>query len=160
MLRYILFLAGMGGVQSTRVEILFVFFIACDGFSQWMLSCILCIRWHGLSLFKTMLRCIFWLRWHGKFVQQMLRIILCPPRHWRDLVNKCWDAFWVLASLICVRSTQVEIHFMSSLAWNGFRQHKLRYILCRRWHGRVLVNTSWVAFCVLSGIGGVWSTHV
>jgi hypothetical protein len=38
--------------------------------------------------------------------------------------------------------------------------HIFRYILFSRWHARGLINTSLDVFCVLSGTGGVWSTHV
>jgi len=43
---------------------------------------------------------------------------------------------------------------------DGYNKHILRYILFPRWHGRGLVITSCDIFCVLTGIGGVWSTHV
>ena len=33
-----------------------------------------------------------------------------------------------------VRSIHDEVHFMSSLAWDGFCQIKLRYNLCPRWN--------------------------
>ena len=56
--------------------------------------------------------------------------------------------------------THVEIHFVSSLAWEEFGQHMYRYTLCTHWHGWCLVNTSRVAFCVLAGMGGAWSTQV
>ena len=54
-----------------------------------------------------------------------------------------------------VWSTQVEIHFMSSLSWDVLGQLKVRYILCPRWYERDLLNTSWIAFSVISLIGGI-----
>ena len=47
---------------------------------------------------------------------------------------------------VYVRSTQVEIHFVSPLAWDGFGQHKLRCILCSRWLVTDLVNTTEIYF--------------
>ena len=38
---------------------------------------------------------------------------------------------------------------MSSFTWEGFVQHKLRSIMCPRWHWISLVNTSLDIFCVL-----------
>ena len=55
---------------------------------------------------------------------------------------------------------QVDINFVSLLSWEGFIQHKLRHILCPRWHVRGMLNTCWDAFGVLPGIGWVWSTHI
>ena len=54
----------------------------------------------------------------------------------------------------------MEIHFVSSLACEGYGQHIFRSILCCRWHGLDLDETSWEVFWVLDGMGGVWSTHV
>ena len=59
-----------------------------------------------------------------------------------------------------VWSTQVEMHFIFSLAWDRFGRHMLRCISCLCWHGIGFVNTSWDAFCVLSGMEWLWSTHV
>jgi hypothetical protein len=78
-----------------------------------------------------------------------------------------------LAGMVAVIQTQLEIHFVfslswsitfliqfvSSLAWDEFGQRMLRYISFPRWHRRGLFNTGWVAFCVLAGKGGVWSTR-
>ena len=87
------------------------------------------------------------------------------------LIITCWDAFYVFPG--------VEIHFVVSLPLDGFGQHKLRctsrlwssHIEMPRWHGRSLVNTCWEAFyvvyledtssdafCVIDGMGSVWST--
>jgi hypothetical protein len=35
----------------------------------------------------------------------------------------------------------IEIHFLSSLAWNVFAQHMLRYFVRPRWHGMGFLNT-------------------
>ena len=93
--------------------------------------------------------------------QHKLRCILCPRCLRMDLGNTSWDAFCVLAGMDwfwsiqfevhlmfsrCkggVWSTQVEIHFMSSLAWEGFGEHVLRCILCPRFLGIGLINSSW-----------------
>ena len=111
------FLAGMGCVWSTQVDMHFVCSLACDGFGQHMLSCILSSRWHG-----------------------------------RGFVNTCWDTFCVLAGIGWVWSTYVGMHFVSSLSWEGFGQHMLKYILCSRWQGTCLVNTSSDIFSVLAGM--------
>ena len=105
----------------------------------------------------------------------------------QGLVNKCWDAFCILAGMGRVTSTYVDMHFLSSpardirsthvdipfmsplswdmfvhplgyagmgwdcstpnelhivssLEWDGFGQHMLRCIFCPRWHGKSLVN--------------------
>ena len=66
----------------------------------------------------------------------------------------------LVSGLEWVYSAQVEIHFLSSLAWDGFDQHMFRYILCSRWHGRDLVNTCSDAFCDLTFIGGICPLQV
>ena len=66
----------------------------------------------------------------------MLRYILCPCCHGRDLVKSSWDIFWVPAGMLCVWSAQVKIHIVSSMAWEGFGQHMLKCI------------------CLLVGLGG------
>ena len=58
------------------------------------------------------------------------------------LVNTCWDAFYRLAGMVSICSTQVDMHFVSTLAFNDFG------------------HTNWDAFRVLAGMGGVCSTHV
>jgi len=49
---------------------------------------------------------------------------------------------------------------VSSLTWEGFRQHELKYIFCPLWHGKCLVNTCRDTICVLFVMGGVFSTQV
>jgi hypothetical protein len=50
-----------------------------------------------------------------------------------------------------IRSTEIKVHFVNLLPLEGFSQHKLRYIL-------VIIRLD--AFCVLVGMGRVWSTQV
>jgi hypothetical protein len=57
-------------------------------------------------------------------------------------------------------STQIELHFVSSQARDGFGQHMLRFILCHRYHRMSLINTCRDAVSVLTGKEGVYSTHV
>ena len=111
------FLAGMGGFFSTRVEGVFMSFLACDGFGQHMLRCILCIRWHGNCLCNTCCDdflsslAFHMFAFRGKFcdidAQQMLWFI------------------YVLAGMGWVWSTHVEIYFISFLAREEFGQHVL-----------------------------------
>ena len=133
---------GMWCVLPTHVEIIFMSSLVWVGFVHHILRYILCHRWHGRPL------------------STQVEIQLCVRRHGISLVNTSWDAFYCLAGVDWVWSTHVEINFVSSLACDGFDQHKLSYFMCPRWHGMCLVNTSWDTFCVLAGIGGVWSTHV
>ena len=79
-------------------------------------------------------------QWEG-FSEQKLRSILCPSWNGTGVLNTVRDTFCVLAFMGGFWSIQVEIHFVSSLARNGFGQHKLRHILCSHWYGRGLVNT-------------------
>jgi hypothetical protein len=53
-----------------------------------------------------------------------------------------------------ILSTQVEIYFVPSLAWERQVQYELRYILGSRWHGRDLLNTRCDEFLVCAGMGG------
>ena len=73
--------------------------------------------------------------------QHKLIYILCPSWHGMGLVITSCDIFCGVASIFGVCSTNVEIHYLSSIAWEGFAQHMLRYILCLRCHGMGLVNT-------------------
>ena len=52
--------------------------------------------------------------------RHMLRYIFCPL--WHCLFKICWDPFWILAGMGGVLSTKVEMHFVSSLSWEGFGQ--------------------------------------
>ena len=132
----------MGWVWSTHVEIHFLTSLAWDGFGHMFWS-VLCSRMHGVRLFNS--------SWGTFCVIAAMRGVF---------FNTCWVAFSDLAGLGGVWSTQVEMHFVSVLAWDGFGQHQLSYILFPHWHGIGLVNTSWDPFCVLVGMGVVWSKHV
>ena len=82
------------------------------------------------------------------------------------MFSQAWDwfgqhmmrNFLILAGMEEVWSTQVELHFVSPLAWDRLDQHK--YILCPSWHERGFVNTSRHTIYVLAGIRGVGSTQV
>jgi hypothetical protein len=45
-----------------------------------------------------------------------------------------------------VWSTRVEMHVMSSIAWEAFDQHMFKYILIPRWDEMCLANTCSDAF--------------
>ena len=77
-----------------------------------------------------------------------------------SLVNTCGDTVCFLANKEGVWTTQVEIHFESSQAWEGFNIQKLIYILCPRWYGMGSVNMSWDAFYIFDGMGRIWPTNV
>jgi hypothetical protein len=59
----------------------------------------------------------------------------------------------------CVWSAHVEIHFESSLAWEGFGQLVLGCFLCFL-AGIGAVESTHIEFCILSGMGAVWSRQV
>ena len=94
------------------------------------------------------------------FVQYMLRCILCSRWNEIGLVYTYWDKFCVLPAMGGVCSTQVGMHFVSSLTCEGFDQLKFRRILCHCWQEIGLVNTCWDTFCFFAGTGGIWSTQV
>jgi hypothetical protein len=124
-----------------------------------LLRFILCPRRNGICLVNTCLDtfCVFAgigqvssthaeihlssLAWHV-FSQEILRCMLCPCWNGRDLVNKCLDVFCILAGMGWFWSTHVEIDSVSSLAWDAFGQHMLRYILCSRLDGMGLYSTN------------------
>ena len=54
----------------------------------------------------------------------------------------------------------LRLHFISSLIWEGFGQHILSIIFSPRRHERGLVNTCWNIFCVLAGMGWIWTKLV
>jgi hypothetical protein len=62
--------------------------------------------------------------------------------------------------MLGVWSTNDEMHYVYSLAWEGVGQVMMKYILCHRWNVLGLVNTCCDIFCVLAGIGKFWSTQV
>ena len=150
-------ISGIGWIWSTNVEMHFVTSLAWGKVSQHKLRCIFCHCWHDTCL-STLLRFILCPRWHGiglvnisqlwniffvivgmtPVCHQMLRCIFCP--RWR---NTCYDTLYVRAAMDRLWPTHIMMHFVSSLEWGAFCQHMFRYILCSRWHGRGLVNSSW-----------------
>ena len=120
---------------------------------------------------------VSWLEWKG-YGQHMMRCIYYHRWHCMSLVNTRWDEFCVLACIGWVSSIHVEMHFVSSLAWDGFGQpilwyffvsslaldeidhHVLKGSLFIPRHRIRLVKTIWDTFCGLAGIGWDWSTHV
>ena len=72
-------------------------------------------------------------------------------------INTFWGTFSVLDLVCVVSSTQVEIHFVSSLAWEGIVQHILRCIFCSCWQRRGIVYTyidiHFVTLLTLYGFG-------
>ena len=162
----------MGLVCWTHVEILL--------FPRWHGKCLDNTRWvYFVSSLawqefgKHLYSCILYPCWHRRCL-----VNTGPHCHGRVLVNTSWDTFCVLACMARVCSTHVRMHFLFSMAWEGICPHMLRYILFRRWHGRVLFYSCWNAFfvlavnrgvlfktcwdiiCVLAGMGGVWSTQI
>ena len=59
---------------------------------------------------------------------------LRPCSRGRGLVNICYVTFSVISGMGWIWSTNVEMHSVSSLAWDRFSQHRLRYIFCHCWH--------------------------
>ena len=135
-------LAGMGWVWSFCVGVNFMSSLSPDGIGQHMLICISCPRWHGRCLVKTswdafcVLAGIWWvwsihvemhcessLSWGGGG-QHMLRCILCARWIVMGFVNTCWHTIRVLAGIGLLRSSRVVMHFVYSLSWDGFGQHK------------------------------------
>ena len=56
--------------------------------------------------------------------------------------------------------THVEMHFVSSLLWDGFSKHMMRCILMARWRLWGLVNLFSDAFFVFCGMGWVWAIQI
>ena len=79
---------------------------------------------------QTHVKRILFPRWHGQLI---MKFILCPG---------FMEGFWqnIFRDIMCARShrmsleTHVEIHFISSLAWDDFGHHMLRYISFSRLH--------------------------
>ena len=141
-------LAGMGLVWSKHVEMHLVSWLAWDDFDQCMLSSYLWSRWLCLSFVETswdtfcVLAGICWVKkthvemnfvlagmgwvWitHVE-IRSMSCIEIYIRWHWMGLFSTGWDKFFVLFGM----GTHVQIHFLSSLAFNGFDQHRLRDIL-------------------------------
>jgi hypothetical protein len=157
-LRYILALAGIACVWSTPVEMKFVSPLAIGV----ILVNTKCPHWHVMRLVNTSWGTFCVLAGMGVVWSNMLRCILFSRWLGTDLVNIFWDTFCDPAGSRCVRSTQVEIHFLSSLAWEWFGQHRFRWILNSRWRWHVdkhfvssLVWDCWDVFCVFTVKGWV-----
>jgi hypothetical protein len=73
-----------------------------------------------------MLRFVLCSRWYGRGLVELYFVCLLA---WEGFVNTCLDSFCVLAGIEGVWLIQVGIHYVSSVAWNGFGQHTLRNIL-------------------------------
>ena len=137
------------GLLNTCLDAYFVH-LARDVWST-LLKYFKCTRWNGMSLF-IMLRCILCPCWHGRGWSTLVEVKFVSSLE--SLYNTCWDAFWDLDSMGWVGSTLVEINFVFLPSWNGFGQHKLRYIWSSSWNWMRLIGTCWEAFCVQAGIGG------
>ena len=135
-------------------------YLVWDWFGQHKLRYNSCLRRHGRVLVNPSEIQFFSSHEWEWFGQHRLMRIFYPHWHGWDLVYTSCVTFCVIAGIWAVWSTQVEVHFVSLLAFGGFVQHKMRVILCPRCHGMGLVNTSWEAFCVFVGILRFWSTQV
>ena len=146
------------------------------GFRQHKFKYYISDHWHEIDLINSCWDVFLsWLEWKV-CGQHMIRRIYYLRSHWMNMVNTRWDAFCVLACIYWVSSIHVVMHFVSSLAWDGFGQHMLWYvfvsslaldvidhhvlrcILCIPRHRMGLVKTNWDTFCGLAGIGWDWST--
>ena len=147
----------MGGVSSTFVKIYFEPSLAWKAFEKHKLRCILCPRLHGMGLVNACLDSLGFLAGMKKvcsthvemhfvsslawkrFSHPMLRCILFPRWHGRNLVNTRWYAFCSLARKeIGLVNTSCDMFCMGlvnrswdafcviSLTWGGFDQHNLR----------------------------------
>ena len=152
-------------IWSTHVKINFVSLLAGDGFGHHALRCIFSIRLLELGFVNSS-----WVTFcvQARYGCHMFGYMLCPPRHGRGLAKN--------VEMICsyAWATRVEIHFASSLVWEGFGKHRMRwtfcscwsihmfgqhffrYILFYCWHMRGFLKTHWDAVCVHTGIGWVW----
>ena len=184
------FLACMGGVRSTHVEINFMPSLAWDGFNQYKLWCILFRRCKGAVWPKQVkgnfVSCLAWDRFsnykfcyilcprsHGRgFGEHMLKCILCPRGHGICLVNLCLDPFCGLAGMGGVWSTQAEMHSLSWLSCDGFVNTSYdTFCVSQAWDGfgqHMLRYFLWLCclgmdlinIWVLAVMGGLWSTKV
>jgi hypothetical protein len=101
------------------------------------------------------------------FGQNMLRNILCPRLHGMRLVNTSWYTFCDLFVMGRVWSTQVQINFLFSLAWNGFWSTQVEGFgetclmffvssLAREVFGQHIFKCIYY----VAGMGWVWSSQV
>ena len=73
--------------------------------------------------------------------QHKLIYILCPSWHGMGLVITSCDIFCGVASIGRVCSTNVEMRFLSSVAWEEFSLNMLIIIFCPPRHGMSLYYT-------------------
>jgi hypothetical protein len=128
-------LPGIRCFRSTHTEMHFLYSLVWEGFWSTYFE----------IHFMSMLEC-------EEFVQQSLL-----PK--KGLVNSNIDTCCVLGGMGSVWSTQVDMHYLFSLALEGYVQHMFGCIFCLLWHGKCLVNTNWDKYFVLAGSEWVWSTH-
>jgi hypothetical protein len=106
--------------------------LACEWFGQLMLRCILCVRWQRRGLFNTCLD-TFWVL-VGNFVGMHFVSLMAWNRFGGHafhvfagmvlvFVNISRDMFGILACVGGVWSTNVEIHFVSTLPWEQGQYH-------------------------------------
>ena len=111
-------------------------------------------------------------------LESSLELHACGWHMLRSILYTGWYRVW---------STNVEMHFVSLLAWEGLTCWYAFFVLARKghkvntcwhsfyvpavmgyvcpslricWHGMGLCNTKWVTYCVFARMGWVWSTHV
>ena len=127
-------------------------------------DCILCLRWDGRIFVNTFWESfsVFagtWGVWSTHFESHIANSLALDV-----FVNSCWDihcvlagkvgvlvdtyweTFFVLSGIGCFGSSRIEIHFVSSHAWDGFSHHILRYNLFPRCHGRGLISPIEILF--------------
>ena len=154
-----------GGDWRTQVKMNIQFLLSFDWFGQLKLSYIFGPPWQWRGFINTCWDVFFFLTsmvnltWSTyiemHFVSSQACVVFVNTS-WdtscvsslqgRVLVNTFWDAFCVLTVMGGVLSKQVEMHFVSSLSFDGFVQLKLRYIFGPPWHGKGFINTCWEAF--------------
>ena len=139
--------AGMGCIWSTSWDTFYVI-AGRGGFGQHKLICILCgwglvnTSWYEYCVLAGMgwvwstrveMHYRFSQSWVG-FVQHMLICILLARWYGMGLLNTCRDDFRVLVGIRWVCLKQVYMHFVCSLAKDGFSEHSLRCMLLSRCH--------------------------
>ena len=91
--------AVTGWNWSTHADMYFVSSLAWEVFGQNKLRCILCPRWHWMSLVNTCWDALCVLAFIRRGGQHMLRCILCARWIVMGLVNTCRLTFRVLAGI-------------------------------------------------------------
>ena len=122
------FCGFMLGPWSTHIKLHFVSSLAWDGICQHKLRYIFCPRWHKCGLVNTSWA-IFWVACEW-FCKHMLRLIFFP--RWNRRVTSIQVEILFECSLAWDRFGQHMLmwSFVSSLALDGFDQHRLICILC------------------------------